>query len=180
MEPEQTEALLRFFKAVGQTERLQVLGELMHQAQTERELAAALGMKEKSVRRHLEQLKKAGLVLEGSIAANPTYQFNNTALERLNLIVEGKEVESHTEYVMKRYVDGRRLKEIPINPDDRMVILQWMADKFVPGKQYPESTVDAIIGRHFHKRVTLRRILVDNRLLKRSGGIYWRPLETSN
>ena len=90
MEPEQRAALMQFFKAVGQPERLRMLGLLANNTYTLPELAQAMGMKETAVSRSLRTLKKAGLIAEGGSANVPTYQLNASRLDDLHSIIEGE------------------------------------------------------------------------------------------
>jgi hypothetical protein len=63
---------------------------------------------------------------------------------------------------------GRRLR------DDREVVLERLALEFEPGVRYPESEVNEVLHRFHDDHVTLRRLLVDEGLLDRAAGEYWR------
>ena len=63
---------------------------------------------------------------------------------------------------------------IPAQHKKRMVILRWLVEDFQPGRRYPESEVNLIIGRRHPDFATLRRYLVDEELMQRRRGIYWR------
>lgn len=172
-----TEALMNFFKATGQPDRLRILGLLANQPRSVPALAQALGMKDTAVARHLRALQKAGLVIERPVAHTATFHFNRAGLNDLHDIVEGAIVpESLTERVMREYVINDRLKAIPLKPDERAVILRWMADKFEPDRRYTETEVTELVNHYYDKPLTLRRILADNRFLLHTGRHYWRPL----
>lgn len=53
-------------------------------------------------------------------------------------------------------------------------MLERIALEFEPGIRYDERTVNAIVGRFFNDHASLRRYLVDEGLLAREGGEYWR------
>ena len=67
-----------------------------------------------------------------------------------------------------------RLFSIPAQRKKRLVILRWLVEDFQPGRQYPEGEVNRIIGRRHPDFATLRRYLVDEELMQRRRGIYWR------
>ena len=87
MEQPQMEVLLEFFKALSQVERLQIVGLLIDEPRTVAELAEALAAKETAVIRHLNQLKKAGLIVEHAATFSATYQLDGkTLLPRLRAL----------------------------------------------------------------------------------------------
>ncbi|MER7474086.1 DUF2087 domain-containing protein, partial [Micromonospora sp. NPDC000018] len=60
----------------------------------------------------------------------------------------------------------------------RRVLLAHVATSFEPGVRYPERAVDDVLRRWCEgggsDHVTLRRYLVDEQLLAREQGVYWR------
>lgn len=72
------------------------------------------------------------------------------------------------------FVEAGRLSAIPAQRKKRMVVLRWLAEDFQPGRPYNESDVNSIIGRRHPDFATLRRFLVDEELMQRSRGTYWR------
>lgn len=55
-----------------------------------------------------------------------------------------------------------------------MAVLRWLAEDFRPGERYPEAKVNRILAHRYQDVETLRRLLVDEELLQRGGGVYWR------
>ncbi|MBX3059974.1 MAG: metalloregulator ArsR/SmtB family transcription factor [Anaerolineae bacterium] len=171
------EALLDFFKAVGQPDRLRILGKLANKPATVPELAEALSMKETAVSRHLRAMQTAGLVARHQVAFTETFTFIQSGLDTLNEIVDGNMVpESLEERVLREYIVNGRLRAIPLKAEERMIILRWMANKFEPGHRYTETEVTELVQQYYDKPLTLRRILADNRFLIHTGRQYWRPL----
>ena len=72
------------------------------------------------------------------------------------------------------FVAGGLLTAVPVQRKKRLVVLRWLAEEFQPGRRYPESEVNAILTRRHPDFATLRRLLVDEELLQRSRGFYWR------
>ena len=177
MEPEQKAALMQFFKAVGQPERLRMLGILANKAYTLPELANEMGMKETAVSHSLRTLKKAGLLHVTGTADIPIYQLNTAKLADLHRIIEGEETApTLQERVLNQYVQGETLTAIPNQEEEREIILQWLAQKFDMDRRYTEEEVTAIVANHYPYPPTLRRLLADNHFLLHTGRHYWRPL----
>jgi hypothetical protein len=76
--------------------------------------------------------------------------------------------------VLSRFFVGRTLKTIPAGRTKRRVVLERLALEFEIGRHYPEAAVNDVL-RAFHPDVAaLRRYLVDEGLLDRAEGMYWR------
>lgn len=76
--------------------------------------------------------------------------------------------------VLGRFFRGERLIEIPAQHSKRRVVLERLALEFEPGRYYEEAEVNAVLGRFHDDHATLRRLLVDEELLDRAAGRYWR------
>ena len=53
-------------------------------------------------------------------------------------------------------------------------MLEHIVACFEPGVRYPERAVDAILRAWYDDYVTLRRYLIDEDLMARENGLYWR------
>lgn len=86
-ENRQLAALYEFFQAIGQPERLKIVGLLAEQPQTMGDLATALDMKETAVARHIKQLEASGLVSSHMRQFTVSYALNPDALNRYQQII---------------------------------------------------------------------------------------------
>jgi hypothetical protein len=83
--------------------------------------------------------------------------------------------------VLENFVDvAGRLTAIPVQHKKRMAILRWLAEDFQPGRLYAEAEVNRIIGRRHPDFAALRRYLVDEELMQRRRGVYWRTGSVPN
>jgi hypothetical protein len=79
---------------------------------------------------------------------------------------------------LRPFVTNGRLARLPARWARRRAVLEYVAQSFEPGRRFTERDVDAVLlgwcagGATDH--VTLRRHLVDEGLLGREDGIYWR------
>jgi hypothetical protein len=76
--------------------------------------------------------------------------------------------------VLDAFVRDGRILSIPAAHAKRLVLLDWVAQDFEPGRRYGEALVNAILARRFDDTAALRRYLVDENLLDRDRGEYWR------
>ena len=178
------EELLR---ALADPERLAITGALVRRESTAPELAAALDMPIARVRRHLTRLSSVGLA---EVAPDRrTWRFLPGSLRRAALEVGPPReaglalgaVYEEEESVLKSYFRTGRLREIPAKHAKRMIVLTRLSLEFEPGVTYPEREVNEILKRFHPDYVSLRRYLVDEGLMSRQRGQYWRsggPVET--
>ena len=78
------------------------------------------------------------------------------------------------ERVLANFMEDGRLKQIPARARKRRVVLRWLADHFRPAERYPEAQVNDILRRYHDDFALLRRLLVDEELMQRKAGVYWR------
>lgn len=87
---------------------------------------------------------------------------------------EHADVPAEQRKVMDAFVKDGRLTSIPTQQHKRMVVLDWLAQDFEPGRRYSEQMVNLIIGKRHADTAALRRYLVDHEYLSREAGEYWR------
>jgi hypothetical protein len=82
--------------------------------------------------------------------------------------------------VLRNFMDGEgHLDVLPARSAKRRLVLEYVATRFEPKREYGEREVNAVLGEVHDDFVTLRRYLVDEGLLEREAGVYRRPLATT-
>ena len=76
--------------------------------------------------------------------------------------------------VLRAFVRDGRLMSIPAVHSKRLVVLDWLAQRFEPGRRYSEEMVNLILAQVHPDTAALRRYLVDDGFLSRERGEYWR------
>ena len=76
--------------------------------------------------------------------------------------------------VLRAFVRDGRLISIPSVHSKRLVVLDWLVQRFEPGRRYPEPMVNLVLAQVHPDTAALRRYLVDNEFLSRASGEYWR------
>jgi hypothetical protein len=126
----------------------------------------------------LSALAGAGLVVEGDGGGLYVVgtAFRVAARDALSRPSSGEHAERPDEVrrVFDAFVRDGRLTQIPTSRQKRLVILDWLAQDFEPGSRYSEPMVNLILGKRHADTAALRRYLVDEGLLDRAGGEYWR------
>jgi hypothetical protein len=76
--------------------------------------------------------------------------------------------------VLRTFFRGGRLTSIPTQQAKLLIVLDRLAQELEPGHRYPEREVNRILRRFHDDVAALRRHLVDQELLSREAGVYWR------
>ena len=163
---------------LAEPERLAVVAAVVLGADTIADAARVAGVAPRAAYRALRRLEGGGLVLldeSGAVLFEP---------QRLKDVVRAATPPEPVEdlgpvapaeaAVLRAFLSGGRLTGIPAARAKRLVVLDHVARVFEPGVRYPEREVNALL-RAFHPDVAaLRRYLVDEELLSRESGEYWR------
>lgn len=86
--PDRAQALIQFFKAIGQEDRLKIMGLLAGAPRSVADLAAILNQKESLVARHLRRLQEAGLVTEEAPPFTAVYRLDEAGLAHFQARIE--------------------------------------------------------------------------------------------
>jgi hypothetical protein len=184
-----TETPNEILRALADPERLQVAGLLARSDRSPTELAEALGLPPARIHRHLNRLTAVGVIRLNE--DRRTYRLDAETLRwaaeqvgppREAGIALGAASEDE-EAVLRTFFRDGRLTEIPAKESKRRIVLERIALEFEPGVRYGEREVNAIVGRFHNDHAAIRRYLVDEGLLDRDHGEYWRsggPVDTGS
>jgi len=75
---------------------------------------------------------------------------------------------------LRGYLRGGRIETIPAKRSRRLLLLDEVAQVFEPGVRYTEGQVDDVLRALHPDHAALRRYLIDEQLMDRAGGEYWR------
>lgn len=76
--------------------------------------------------------------------------------------------------VLRAFVIDGRITQIPASAGKRRILLDWLSQYFDPGTRYSEAMVNLILGQRHPDTASLRRYMVDEGILDRADGQYWR------
>lgn len=76
--------------------------------------------------------------------------------------------------VLDAFVQDGRITTMPAVRRKRRIVLDWVAQDFEPGQRYGEAHVNAMLALRYDDVAALRRYLVDEELVDRDHGEYWR------
>ena len=182
---ETTPELVQFFKALADENRLKIVGLLARESYSGETLATLLKLSPATVSHHLARLAEAGLVTARMDGHSKRYRLRldalhamaNSLLARNPLPQAASRVDlaAYDRKVLNDFLlpDGS-LKQIPVQQKKLIVLLHHMLEEFEPGRAYPEKQVNTILARFHADTASLRRAMIEYKLMKREGGQYWR------
>lgn len=176
------------FKALADANRLKIVGLLANQSLTVEQMAEMLHLRPSTVSHHLQYLSHVGLVSARAEGYYSIYQLEQGTLEKLAqrilereslpAIAADVDLDAYDRKVITNFTDiNGRIKTLPAQRKKLEAILRYVLRAFKPGLRYSEKQVNEILARYHPDTATLRRELVDYKmLLRESGGAeYWLP-----
>jgi hypothetical protein len=157
--------------------RLRVVAALALGAATIEEVADASGLALKDVALAARRLARGGLVRrDGHALELLTDRFGAAARAAAEAepAPEPLSEDPAESAVLAAFVRDGRLVSIPAQRTKRRVVLEHLVRVFEVGVRYPEREVNALLAVWHPDTAALRRYLVDEGLLSRAEGLYWR------
>jgi len=185
-----TDQSLAVMKALADRSRLAIINSLMERPQYVEEIAQRHGLAPSTVSFHLGKLEKAGLVRRLKEQYYVVFRandeiFDTTLRELVSAHQVGKELqedrmEGYRRKVLDAFFRQGRLEKLPAQHKKRLIVLEQFADRFDPGRRYSEQEVTGLIMPLFDDYCAIRRLLVDEGLIRREDAWYWREGQTSH
>ncbi len=168
---------------LAEDDRLKAVAALVLGETTLDGVAARAGLDLRKAAAALERLGSAGLVVadpQGGGLRLASERFKAAARSEAALraaavpLEEFGGVATESAAVLRNFVSDGRLRQIPASRSKRLIVLDWLVTRFEPGKIYPERDVNQMVALVHPDVAALRRYLVDEQLLERRDGFYWR------
>jgi hypothetical protein len=162
---------------LAEPDRLAVFASVVLGATNPAGVAKATGLDGRTVTAALRRLIRGGLVtvVDGMLTADAG-PFKQAVREARPGPEPGEPLDPDRSRaaILRRYVRDGRLVQIPMTWSKRRLVLEHIAASFEPGIRYPEREVNAVLRAWHPDYASLRRYLVDEALLARESGVYWR------
>lgn len=179
------EAMARLFKSLGDCSRLMIVNVLLAGPLAVHEIATRVSLADPTVSFHLARLAAVGLVTVTRDGQARIYGLVEDALDRrlADLVRVPDAVTQKQEQlaalqrqrVLDAFVVDGRLRSIPAQLKKRRIIWERVIEDFARGQRYAEAEVNGVLARWHEDTATIRRELIDEGLLQRDHGVYWRP-----
>jgi predicted transcriptional regulator len=179
--------LLRFFKVLGEPNRLKIVGLLARRPHTVEDLGRQLGVGVSTVSHHLSRLADAGLVTARAESYYNLYSLRTEVLSAMAKTIlheaeqprreESGHLDAFEQKVIATFTgpDGR-ITAFPVQEKKFLVLVRYVLKAFEPGIKYTEKRVNQLLKEYNEDTARLRRSLVEYKYMAREGGggKYWR------
>lgn len=174
---------IEIMKSLADTSRLRIINSLIDKPQYVEEIAHRLNLAASTVSFHLRKLESAGLVTQTKEQYYIIYKINEdifkltlkeiTDFEDIEKYSHEERLEKYRQKVLHAFYKKDRLIRIPVQRKKRNIVLNEFAKKFKPDFKYSEEDVNKIIMRNYDDYCTIRRLLIEEKILKRDNQNYW-------
>lgn len=178
------EAQVKFFKALADASRLRVVASLMESPKYVELLAERLELSPSTVSFHLKKLEEVGLVTKEKDQYYIIYALNKSLFEMplsawfeaAGAVTDEESAReaAYRQKIIETFFKFNKLKSIPVQRKKRLVVLEHLVQVFDPEKRYTEKEVNLMIADFHDDFATLRRELINERLMARENSVYWR------
>jgi hypothetical protein len=163
---------------LAESDRLRIVAALvLDGAQNPADIARRSGLDLREVMNGLDRLRASGLVeeLDGEFILLEA-AFKMAARQEAPVAPETSHPDEPFERrrILDQCLKNGRLVHMPTKRSKRMVLLEELAHRFEPGERYTEKQVNASLAAVSSDTATLRRYLVDEGIMDRADGEYWR------
>jgi hypothetical protein len=160
-------------------DRRRVFAALVLGASQATEIRRWSGLDPRASGRALQRLVDAGLVVRGSdgthhVLGEVFALAARAEAQREPRVDEHADAPEPVARVLRAFVRDDQLVSIPAVHAKRLVVLDWLAQRFEPGRRYSEAQVNVVIRSVHPDTAALRRYLVEEGFLAREHGEYWR------
>jgi hypothetical protein len=170
------EEAARILALLAEPERLRVVSALVLGYSSVSDITTVTGVDARAVAKAIARLVAGELVVQ----EGDGYRFASEELKiAARLVAEdhedpGIDAPPVDARILRGFLKGGRLTSIPTARAKRLVVLDYLAQRFEPGKRYSEKKVNEILAEFNDDTASLRRYLVDENFLTRERGYYWR------
>lgn len=176
---------INIMKALADSSRLMILNGLLEKPQYVEELAARFDLAPSTISFHLKKLEQANLVYKVKDQYYTIFHVNWSifdvslkeliSFENIEILIQEERLQAYENKVLKVFFKDDRLLRIPAQHKKRMIVYRFFANQIQSGRRYSEQAINDLILPYFDDYCTIRRALIDERLLVREGQIYWKP-----
>ncbi|WP_020677846.1 metalloregulator ArsR/SmtB family transcription factor [Geopsychrobacter electrodiphilus] len=183
------EESITIMKALADPSRLAIINSLLERSQYVEELATRHALAASTISFHLRKLEKAKLVSSQKEQYYVVFSANKeifdttlreiVAAHPLSRELQDSRMNVYQAKVLKTFFHNGRLEKLPAQHKKRLIVLEQFVARFALDSRYNEQQVTELILPLFDDYCLIRRLLVDEGLIRREGATYWRELSTN-
>jgi len=163
---------------MAEPDRRRVAAALILAAGDVDDISDRAGLAIRETKRALDRLESGGLVVASEdghyVILEEAFKVAARATATLPINSEFPDETTERRLVLDRSFRKGRVVHLPTKRSKRLIVLDHLAQRFEPGIHYTERQINASLAAVYEDTAALRRYLVDEGLLERADGEYWR------
>ncbi|WP_066319047.1 metalloregulator ArsR/SmtB family transcription factor [Bacillus sp. FJAT-29814] len=180
----QLNKMVEFHKALGDLNRIRIIGLLKQGPLHGQAIAGKLGLKPPTITHHIAKLREVGLIKERRDKNTIYFSLNTKALEMgaksiLNIGSGGGEememavtAEERESIIKNFFTKEGKLKNYPAQRKKKLVVLEHMLKGLELGRVYSEKEINEYLKQFHEDYATLRRELIMCQFMYRENNQY--------
>ncbi len=180
---------IKLMKALADKSRLFIINALYEKPMYVEEISERLDLAASTVSFHLKKLVECGLVSSHKEQYYVVYNLDKAILDKplkemvimdsgnnLEKKIQDDRFDEYRAKVIKTFFQYGKLKKMPTQRKKRLIVLEEMLKAFESDRKYTEKEVNIIIADFNDDFCTIRREMIDERMLDRDryGKEYWK------
>jgi hypothetical protein len=161
---------------LAEPSRLRAYSAVVLGATTPVQVAGSTGLPAPVVVKALQRLSKGGLVTESGNGLHADEDVFKDVVRASRPERVPLDPDPERDAVLRSFVRDGRLTHFPTYPEKYQIVLEYVVQRFEPGRSYAEREVNELLNQVHADHAALRRGLVDYGLLDRANSIYTRPV----
>lgn len=160
---------------LAEPSRLRTYSAVVLGAHGPEEIAGSTGLPLPAVLKAVQRLSKSGLISSSSDGLRADETVFKEAVRENRPTPSPLDADPARDAVLRAFIRDGRLTVMPTVYSKIQIVLEYLVQSFEPGRTYAEPEVNALLNEFHPDHATLRRQLVDARLLTRAENRYTRP-----
>jgi len=176
--------VIQLFKCLADRSRLQILRSLLSEDMYVERLAQRLDLTPATISFHMKKLEDVGAVRAYRDQYYTMYSinaalFHGTVLDLIRAASDGEDAQeqrdaAYRQKVLDSFFEYGKLRSIPAQRKKERICLEEIAKVIEPDRPYEESELNEILLRFHEDYCTLRRDMIAEKLLERTGTTYFK------
>ncbi|MBZ0199346.1 MAG: DUF2087 domain-containing protein, partial [Ignavibacteriaceae bacterium] len=97
-----------------------------------------------------------------------------TSFKNVDKFIQDERIEKYKAKVLKTFFKKNTLVKLPAQHKKKLIVLDVFINMFEMGREYLEYEVDTIINKAYDDHCTIRRLLIEEKMMTRNKQVYIR------
>lgn len=173
---------LKIMKVMADESRLLILNILFEKPQYVEEISKRLDLAPSTVSFHLKKLEELDLVIKEKKQYYSEFRIKKEVFDsklidlirfkNVEKVAQENRIKKSNDKVISAFIKNGKIEKLPRQLKKKLLIMEWISEKFSYNRNYSEMEVNEIIGKYYDDYCTVRRYMVDYNYFERKKNVY--------